>query len=373
MKLTKIKFKNYDQFQDLELDLTYPSDFHDPDLRGKPLKKVCFIGPNGVGKTKILGSIRSYFLNWELWVDADSNIIITEDNGDKNLIKTIFLPLIGEYKTNEISRNDFDISYNSLIQNDILNFETVVKNKHIILGEDFFPKFSLRVAGLNQKRVLELAEYISQGILDNEKTKIGQEIKLSFDSIIYDVYGKNFGLKYQGFVKEVNNLAFIHNNSKPISINDLSSGIKQVLFKFFTLRYLQPKDFVILIDEPENSLFPDIQKRIVSAYTSIGSDNQFFFATHSPLVVAQFEPCEIFPLDFDKQGRVVLKERPIGSEGWSGDEMLAYWFGTDSRNPVYYQLLDEYYNLLKIKNRSDLQEKRLLELRNSPILTNYFG
>ena len=47
MKITKLHLKNYQQFKDLTLDFTHPE-------TGEPLKKVCFIGRNGTGKTTIL-------------------------------------------------------------------------------------------------------------------------------------------------------------------------------------------------------------------------------------------------------------------------------------------------------------------------------
>lgn len=54
MKITRIRIKNFQQFKDFDLDLTYPMDYHDETKRGKPLDKVCFIGSNGTGKTTLL-------------------------------------------------------------------------------------------------------------------------------------------------------------------------------------------------------------------------------------------------------------------------------------------------------------------------------
>lgn len=47
MKISEIYIKNYLQFQDFYLNLTYPD-------TGQPLDKICFIGSNGTGKTTLL-------------------------------------------------------------------------------------------------------------------------------------------------------------------------------------------------------------------------------------------------------------------------------------------------------------------------------
>lgn len=50
---------------------------------------------------------------------------------------------------------------------------------------------------------------------------------------------------------------------------------------------------IILIDEPERSLYPDIQQEIIGYYTQFAPKAQFFFATHSPIIASSFEPWEI--------------------------------------------------------------------------------
>ena len=47
MKICNIYIKDYDQFSNVDLDFTDPE-------TGRPANKVCFIGRNGTGKSKIL-------------------------------------------------------------------------------------------------------------------------------------------------------------------------------------------------------------------------------------------------------------------------------------------------------------------------------
>jgi ABC-type lipoprotein export system ATPase subunit len=84
----------------------------------------------------------------------------------------------------------------------------------------------------------------------------------------------------------------------------LSTGTKQILMTATPLFALDTKDTVVLFDEPERSLYPDIQRVIIKHYTDLAPEAQFFFATHSPLIASQFEPWEIVELKFNEEGKV---------------------------------------------------------------------
>jgi len=56
MKISKIEIKDYNQFKNFTIDLTYPKGHV---KEGMPLDKVCFIGQSGTGKTTLLNLIRA--------------------------------------------------------------------------------------------------------------------------------------------------------------------------------------------------------------------------------------------------------------------------------------------------------------------------
>jgi AAA15 family ATPase/GTPase len=96
------------------------------------------------------------------------------------------------------------------------------------------------------------------------------------------------------------------NNNKTISYETLSTGTKQVIYTAFPIYQLLQDDSIVLMDEPETSLYPDIQREIIPYYTSFDKNktSQFFFATHSPIIASSFEPWEIVELKFDEKGKV---------------------------------------------------------------------
>lgn len=75
-------------------------------------------------------------------------------------------------------------------------------------------------------------------------------------------------------------------NGELVTIDQLSDGEKQLYGRVVGLMILNPMDSVILIDEPELGLHPAWQQSIMKIYTSIGKNNQFIVATHSPQIIA---------------------------------------------------------------------------------------
>jgi energy-coupling factor transporter ATP-binding protein EcfA2 len=72
----------------------------------------------------------------------------------------------------------------------------------------------------------------------------------------------------------------------------------------------------LLVDEPENSLFPDLLYDLVDNYLRIIRNTQFFVATHNPIVAAQFCPHERVILEFDEQYHVKPRRgvTPVGDD-----------------------------------------------------------
>jgi len=61
MKIEYLEIRNYKQFSDLKLELTYPLGHK---REGKPLDKICIIGQSGTGKTNILEIIKKSVIDF---------------------------------------------------------------------------------------------------------------------------------------------------------------------------------------------------------------------------------------------------------------------------------------------------------------------
>ncbi|MGF7215960.1 putative ATP-binding protein involved in virulence [Spirosoma lacussanchae] len=159
---------------------------------------------------------------------------------------------------------------------------------------------------------------------------------------------------------------------KQLSFNGISTGTKQLMVTAIPIYKSQINDGVILFDEPERSLFPDIQRGLIDYYTSLAPEAQFFFATHSPIIASAFEPCERFILHFDENGEVKCRNgvAPIGDDP---NDILRKDFGMSPLVPdegvkAYRKYLDL---ASRIKNESDTQRKMELIAERAKLGNDY--
>ena len=105
-----------------------------------------------------------------------------------------------------------------------------------------------------------------------------------------------------------------------VSVDVLSSGEKQIVYRgCFLLRDVNAtKGAFVFVDEPEISLHPDWQKRIMEYYKSMFTDengvqtSQIFAVTHSPFIIhnENRKNDKVIVLARDENGDVVVMDRP---------------------------------------------------------------
>ena len=118
----------------------------------------------------------------------------------------------------------------------------------------------------------------------------------------------------------------LRRTKQPIPYNALSSGIRNFIFRLghiYSLYFQRDVQHgLLLVDEPENSLYPDFLYDLLDTYLGIIRNTQFFVATHSPIIAAQFRPEERVVLDFDQDGYVASRRGTV-PEGDDPNDLLA--------------------------------------------------
>ncbi len=228
-------------------------------------------------------------------------------------------------------------------------------NKGVEDIKEFLPKYLFQKIFMEEANVKqtykEVREYINT-IFNNF------DIKIEFES--RDAEG---------------NLFFKNKKAEIFSIDEISTGEKTLLSKVLYLYLKEIKDSVILIDEPELSLHPAWQNRVLKLYENFANENncQIIIATHSPHIIGSAKNEYIRLLTEDGVINDVLAYgRDIK---WVLEEVMEASY---TRDPVISKKIEECQELLnddkydeaekcidKIESIIGDNDREVLALRNS--------
>lgn len=376
MKLTELHIKDYNQFEDFKLDLTYPEGHP---KAGQALDKVCFIGQSGTGKTSLIELVRETIAltlgnaKHSLTLDTQ-NYPMGIENSFKRLIRAEYISCSFNNNVRSIFKRlanlppttteKYSVQFNfeftgineafiNFIYNEFKYFyypsdiklfkkdSEDIENKKTIDSFEKYIYYNFESSNLDEtwtlinksiiedreleiKKSLEISKALQNPKLTNEDIlKAREEFfnwrKNSPNPIVdlaenfLDKILNRFNLKVKTELdferkEDIETIKIQTRQGDDIPFDALSTGTKQVILTALPLYGLKPEKAIILFDEPERSLYPDIQKEIVDFYTSMAKDSQFFFATHSPLIASSFEPWEIVELKFNEKGKVYQEQ-----------------------------------------------------------------
>jgi len=95
-------------------------------------------------------------------------------------------------------------------------------------------------------------------------------------------------------------------------LNTLSAGEREVINIVFDFILRSPSDCVVVFDEPELHLHPELSYKLIQALTGLGDNNQFIFCTHSPdIITASLEHSVVFigpPLSEEQNQAIPVSE-----------------------------------------------------------------
>ncbi|MCB9235997.1 MAG: ATP-binding protein [Bacteroidia bacterium] len=364
MKVTKIHIQEFQQFRDFGLELTYP-DGHEK--AGQPLEKVCLLGQSGTGKTTLLEIIRK-----SLQTPPNPNNKSRNYNSEDDL-ELVGVSMKGKSDVLEVHQRCYESGWKSGVQPEDVGFiyfpAEISQNLNPILNEERKVVGGFSIHDLNQVEIFkpfakkdqpkkynftfgpELAKSVWSLLMDpivdyqKKEAELLFEIGLStteeasderlaksnyqnwknstpnpLEELSHECLNpilQKMGLRVRPKLHSLKEVAFLPIETldgRPIPSEFISTGTKQISLLLAPLFLIKPENAIILIDEPERSLYPDIQSEIIKSIISQTKDSQLIVATHSPLIAASFDPWEIVELKFDYENGCVFQEQYFEGE-----------------------------------------------------------
>lgn len=381
MKVNGVKFKNHKVLGDLEISFCGSDN--------KTLDKIVLIGENGTGKTTILKEIYD-LMDIESHSKSENKIFLDLEENEKYLFKNYLLK-----NNNNIIMED-DILYDCAdikcldIKKEAFNFEEIEKDKYkskvIYLPAEvnfnslkrvdrtFRYKYKFRNE-INENLISDLPSAIANKIyvemIMNEdlparesREKVCKEVNSIFESMDLDV-------ELIGLSKDEDTIPIFRNiEGKEFDISGLSSGEKQLFLRALSLKFLNVNNSIILIDEPEISLHPRWQRKIINVYENIGENNQLIIATHSPHIIGNVTKEQIRVLKRDKEGIKVMNYEELDETyGRTVESILMEIMGiVNTRNEETAEKIETLRNLVREDKYESKEFEELYE-----VLRGYLG
>lgn len=343
MKIQGIHFRNHKVLKNLKIDFTY---------NGKVRDLTVIAGANGSGKTNILRYIYDYFNGGYRDKSIEGSVEINYEKEEKKLSDKLgrnFLNILGSfewYKTQKIMPEDcLEIEKNLKIFPKIIYIPTEINFQNITTKTNMLKREYKFLNIVDSNLISNIASYIATRITYISNTeedltgkqvreKVAQEINGIFEILDLDI-------KFVGVSRDERSLPIFANSlGEEFDINDLSSGEKQLFIRTLAIKMLEPENSILLIDEPEISLHPKWQQKIIEVYKRIGKNNQIIVATHSPHILGSVKKEEIILLvrGENKEIEVFDSQELNSSLGQTTDRILEEIMGLEStRNPEIYK------------------------------------
>lgn len=272
MKLRKLHIEDYKMFKDFDIDFVDEND--------EALPIVVLAGVNGSGKSTLLEYIYNFIKNIDkksyIEVQRFNNIFIVNDKEISDFSNNMYANRYGANRS--IKENYFKFQDNFVSLSTDTNLEDI---------KTFLPKYIESM--VYEKGIApfdayaEVREYINSIFQD-------LDTKVEFDS--RDGEGNLFFRNKRGDDK--------------FSIDELSTGEKTLMSKVLYLHFRKIKNEIILIDEPELSLHPSWQNKVLKIYENFAKQNncQIIIATHSPHIIASANNKYIRFLEKNEEGNI---------------------------------------------------------------------
>ena len=201
-------------------------------------------------------------------------------------------------------------------------FSSEVQNRYIGASTSYSPFYRM-------KEALVGAAIYGYGNAALEPDPDALEIWQGFEAVLRTFLPRSLAFK-ELRVREADIILGTHSGEFPLEA--VSGGVSAMIELAWQI-FLRAKDsdaFTVCIDEPENHLHPELQRRIIPSLIEAFPNVTFVVATHSPSVVTSVRDCTIYSLRKLANGKVRSKKLINPNPSATPDDTLMSVLDLDS-------------------------------------------
>ena len=284
MYIEKIKIDKFRVLDDIEIQFQVPQSATADRETGNVVNVIA--GVNGTGKTSLLEALFSAISNPYNYFSVKKNGVLNVfPFGEIN--KDTWRVLQDKISDFNQKHNNIAFSYNEpriIFLPSQQNFKYKALTQ---LGNNYMFLNKIEIDKILGAAEFYIKEYILSAVIDSSIADPQQRMEQAVNSFNDKFLNANLLTRLSRLSKEQFNRPLFKNAlGQEVTIDLLSDGEKQLYGRVISLMILNPHNSMILIDEPEISLHPAWQQKIIQIYSKIGRNNQFIVATHSPQIIA---------------------------------------------------------------------------------------
>ena len=352
MKIKNLHIKEFKGLRDISINF---------ENNNKVLNLAVLAGTNGSGKTRVLESILDYFQKIVNHIENENGAEIFFETDEQNCLNQGYNPymlyqILNYYNDeNTFERGRKVVEKNLKVFPKIIYVPTEINFQKVEIASPMLVQEYSFLNIVDSILIKDVPSYIATRIMkmanEQENTPM-REIRAAVFKEINEIFEiLDLDIKISGISKNAKSVPIFTNSAgDKFDINELSSGEKQLFLRTLAIKMLNPENSIILIDEPELSLHPKWQQRIVDVYRKIGKNNQIIIATHSPHILGSVRKENIMLLDKDGDGKIVVR---------TGDELY------DSYGQPTERILEDIMGLKTTRNQEIFDKlKKIREMVN---------
>ena len=151
-----------------------------------------------------------------------------------------------------------------------------------------------------------------------------------------------------------------------IPFHEISDGEKQLLSVLGLMRFTGKDESLFLLDEPDTHLNPAWKWDYLQLVREVAQKNReshIIMTSHDPLTMGSLQASQVQVMTVGEDHKLYVNPPSVDPRGLGFTSILTQIFGLPTTvDPETQSKLEDRNRLLRLENRSDLQEKELLKL-----------